>query len=179
MPDSLPNNNNEFITISEASRALDVSIDTLRRWDKSGIIHPIRLDGKNRYFSIKEIERLKQNKPLSISEAAEKFGISISTLRRVEKKGLFLPQRNVRGERIYFQDALEKFFYSRDSRKNGKKTPLNLETLQELSNEEALQANASSEILKARFSDKVVSIMFLFVRFLSVRFFFVLNFISR
>ena len=81
MPDNLPKNNKEFITISEASRVLNVSIDTLRRWDKSGIIHPVRLDGKNRYFPMREIERLMQNKPLSISEAAEKLGISISSLR--------------------------------------------------------------------------------------------------
>src|SRR3989344_1392119 len=101
MPDSLPNNNNEFITISEASRVLGVSIDTLRRWDKSGIIHPVRLDGKNRYFSVKELQELQQNKSFSISEAAEKLGISISSLRRLEKKGLIIPERNSRGERAY------------------------------------------------------------------------------
>ncbi len=39
-----------WVPIREAARILDVSIDTIRRWDEKGIIHSNRLKGRNRYI---------------------------------------------------------------------------------------------------------------------------------
>lgn len=46
------------MTISEAASYLDLSIDTLRRWDKSGIIRAQRNSAGHRIFDTDEIERV-------------------------------------------------------------------------------------------------------------------------
>jgi len=115
MNTDLPNSifrKEKLIPIGEAAEVLGVSIDTVRRWDKAGILHSTRPDGKNRYFSLKELEEHKFNKPLSISEASEKLSISPSTLRRLEKKGVIQAERNTAGERIYNEKVLEDFLNS-------------------------------------------------------------------
>ncbi len=99
----------DLLPISRAADILGVSIDTVRRWDKSGKLHSVRPDGKNRYFSLKELVRFKQTQPLTISEAAEKLGVSASTLRRYEARGLIRPARNKRGERAYTKETLSSF----------------------------------------------------------------------
>src|SRR3989344_1443986 len=80
-----------LISISQASKILGVSIDTVRRWDKNGTIKSQRPDGKNRYFAIQDLEAIKFAQPLTISEVAEQLNVSPSTLRRLEKKGLISP----------------------------------------------------------------------------------------
>lgn len=102
----------KLVLISEAAKFLAVSIDTIRRWDKSGVLHSERPDGKNRYFSLEELERYKLSQPLSISEVAKKLGISATTLRRLETRGLFKPSRNSAGERVYNRDSVENFLDS-------------------------------------------------------------------
>src|SRR3989344_1058806 len=101
----------DIVPISEAAKILGVSIDTIRRWDKSGVIHSSRPNGKNRYFSIEELEKLKFSQPLSISEVVKQLGISASTLRRLEKKGLITPERNNNKERLYNRESIEKFLH--------------------------------------------------------------------
>lgn len=44
--------------MAEASKYLDISVDTLRRWDKSGIIRAERNEQGHRLFDITEIERV-------------------------------------------------------------------------------------------------------------------------
>ena len=102
----------KLVPISEAAKVLGVSIDTIRRWDKKGILHSERTDGKNRYFSIDELEKIKFSQPLAISEASKYLGISTSTLRRLEEKGLIKPERTEAGERVYDKDSLQKFLDS-------------------------------------------------------------------
>ena len=47
----------EIITISEAAEILGVSIDTLRRWDKSGKLKPVKTSGAGyRLYSQSQIE---------------------------------------------------------------------------------------------------------------------------
>lgn len=53
-----------LISISEAAEFLDVSIDTLRRYDKLGILHSTRPGGKIRYFNLEELKKVKLSKPL-------------------------------------------------------------------------------------------------------------------
>lgn len=102
----------KLVRISEAAKVLGISIDTVRRWDKKGILRSERADGKNRYFKVEELEKVKLLKPLSISKAAKKLCISQSTLRRLEKKGLIRPDRNEIGERLYSHQTLEQFLSS-------------------------------------------------------------------
>ncbi len=111
MSASLPNQK-KLIQISEAAKFLGVSIDTVRRWDKSGVLVSQRPDGKNRYFSLYELEKHKFSQPLAISEVAKKLSISPTTLRRLEARGVFVPKRNTAGERIYDKDSIEKFLSS-------------------------------------------------------------------
>jgi molybdopterin-binding protein len=49
----------ETYSASEAARALGISIDTLRRWDREGRIHTERDRGNRRRVPAAEIERLR------------------------------------------------------------------------------------------------------------------------
>lgn len=49
----------EIYTASEAARALGISLDTLRRWDRQGQIRTTRDAGNRRQVSAQEIERLR------------------------------------------------------------------------------------------------------------------------
>ncbi|MDO8444174.1 MAG: MerR family DNA-binding transcriptional regulator [bacterium] len=100
------------VPIGQAAEFLGVSIDTVRRWDEKGILHSIRPDGKNRYFSVAELEKVKFSEPLTISEAAQKLDISEATLRRLEEKDLIKPERSSGGERMYTAECLENFLRS-------------------------------------------------------------------
>ena len=45
--------------IGEAARALGVSVDTLRRWDRSGRIRTVRDEANRRLVPARELERLR------------------------------------------------------------------------------------------------------------------------
>src|SRR5207253_11503860 len=54
-------------TASEAARALGISLDTLRRWDRQGRIR-VRRDAANRRVApAKEVERLRSREPQGLS----------------------------------------------------------------------------------------------------------------
>lgn len=103
----LPRSDSQLVTIGQAANVLGVSIDTIRRWDKKGKLSSVRLDGKNRYFSIVELQNLKENLPMTVSEAASNLGISASTLRRYEKKGIIGSSRSEKGDRLYSSSDVE------------------------------------------------------------------------
>jgi len=107
-----PNNKSKLVSIGTAAKILGVSIDTIRRWDKKGKLHSARPDGKNRYFSIDELEAVKLAKPLTITQVADKLNISPATLRRLEEKGLIRPDRNKKGERLYTLHILQAYLDS-------------------------------------------------------------------
>lgn len=54
-------NKNQFITAGEAAVKLGISVDTIRRWEKKGLIKAFRDDRNARIFSLDEIKRI-QNK---------------------------------------------------------------------------------------------------------------------
>lgn len=58
------------LTISEAAKALDISIDTLRRWDKAGIIRSTRNERSHRLFDLDEIKRVHAKKTCRDSSSA-------------------------------------------------------------------------------------------------------------
>lgn len=49
---------NNLLVISEAAKKLDVSSDTIRRWEKKGLIKSVRSDNNYRLFNIEEIRRI-------------------------------------------------------------------------------------------------------------------------
>lgn len=50
--------NNSHINVSDASKILGVSPDTIRRWEKKGLIKAIRSDNNYRLFSLDELYRI-------------------------------------------------------------------------------------------------------------------------
>lgn len=70
----------KLIPIGEAAKILKVSIDTLRRYDKLGILHSTRPGGKIRYFDVEELRKIKSSKPL----------IATSRVAQRDSWGLFL-----------------------------------------------------------------------------------------
>lgn len=50
--------NDSYITAGKAASKLGISIDTIRRWDKKGLIKSFRNKKNNRIFSINEIKRI-------------------------------------------------------------------------------------------------------------------------
>ena len=47
-----------YLTLGEAARAIGVSVDTLRRWDRAGKIQTRRDDSNRRIVSAKTVQRL-------------------------------------------------------------------------------------------------------------------------
>lgn len=50
-----------LLSISAAAKFLDVSIDTLRRWDSSGKLSSVRSQGGHRYYAREALERFRQD----------------------------------------------------------------------------------------------------------------------
>lgn len=71
-------------TASEAARALGISIDTLRRWDKAGRIEVHRDDANRRVVAGSEIARLRGERDATVS-ARNRFP---GTIRSVTTEGL-------------------------------------------------------------------------------------------
>jgi DNA (cytosine-5)-methyltransferase 1 len=53
-------NSPDNLSIAHASEYLEVSFDTIRRWEKKGLVKTQRSEKGHRLFSVKELERLKQ-----------------------------------------------------------------------------------------------------------------------
>lgn len=49
----------ELLPIGDVARALGVSVETVRRWDRQGLITSTRTLGGQRRFSRSEVERVK------------------------------------------------------------------------------------------------------------------------
>ena len=73
------------LTAAEAARALGISLDTLRRWDRQGKIRVERDSGNRRVVPASEVERLKGEEGSGHFSARNRFhGI----VRSVEIEGL-------------------------------------------------------------------------------------------
>ncbi|MBL5975337.1 MAG: MerR family DNA-binding transcriptional regulator [Candidatus Leucobacter sulfamidivorax] len=59
MRDSNSASNAESLAIGEASRALGVSVGTMRNWEREGKIESFRTPGGQRRFPASEIDRLR------------------------------------------------------------------------------------------------------------------------
>ena len=54
-------------TASEAARALGISLDTLRRWDRQGRMRVTRDDANRRVVAAREVDRLRKREPHTLS----------------------------------------------------------------------------------------------------------------
>jgi len=50
--------NDQLISIGEASRLLGVCQDTLREWDKQSRLAPVRTAGQHRRYRLSDIQRI-------------------------------------------------------------------------------------------------------------------------
>lgn len=58
----------ELVAISQAAKYLDVSIDTIRRWDRLGMLHSTRPTGKTRFFYMAELRKVKISGPIVLEK---------------------------------------------------------------------------------------------------------------
>jgi molybdopterin-binding protein len=79
----LPKQPDRLYTAAEAARTLGVSLDTLRRWDKSGRIRTQRDAGNRRLVPASEVERLRGGEAESLSARNRFTGV----VRSVEVEG--------------------------------------------------------------------------------------------
>lgn len=145
MPNSLPDKKN-YVLISDAASLLGVSIDTVRRWDSEGKVHSVRLNGKNRYFSIDELTYFNNTRPLTVAEVAQRLNLSVVSIRRFENEGLITAQRNSRGERVFQPTEIDRFIKERELKKITKKdiqVPVQAQKPQELLPTASVQPTAS------------------------------------
>ena len=76
-------------TASEAARALGISLDTLRRWDRQGRIRVRRDAANRRVVPAREIERLRRHEPQALSARNRFPGV----VRSVRVEGLLAQVR--------------------------------------------------------------------------------------
>lgn len=70
---------------AEAARALGISVDTLRRWDRAGKIHVERDSANRRVIAAAEVERLRGSVGMETISARNRFR---GVVRSVEVDGL-------------------------------------------------------------------------------------------
>jgi molybdopterin-binding protein len=75
----------QVLTAAEAARALGISLDTLRRWDRAGKIHVERDEGNRRVVARAEVERLRGTGATDVLSARNRFR---GVVRSVEVDGL-------------------------------------------------------------------------------------------
>jgi molybdopterin-binding protein len=71
----------ETYTASEAARALGISIDTLRRWDRAGRIRTERDHGNRRVVRAAEIDRLRGDESTQHMSARNRFRGTVTAVR--------------------------------------------------------------------------------------------------
>ncbi len=104
-----------YVTVGDAAELLGVSIDTVRRWEKSGKLHAKRLDGKNRYFPKDELEQFRAHQPLSTTEVAKRLKTSASSVRRLEASGQITADRAENGKRLYSLASIVDYLESKSA----------------------------------------------------------------
>lgn len=107
------------VSIGDAASILGVSIDTVRRWEKAGKLRAQRLDGKNRYFNVAELELVRNNLPISTTEVAKLLRVSASTVRRLDAEGKLRANRSKKGKRLYDKSVVEAYAASLNEVKVG------------------------------------------------------------
>jgi molybdopterin-binding protein len=84
-----PSTSDRVIRASEAARALGISLDTLRRWDREGRIRVVRDEANRRTVPLSEVERLsgRAPSPRTGGELSARNRLA-GVVRNVEKDGV-------------------------------------------------------------------------------------------
>ena len=102
----------EYLLIGQAAEYLGVSMDTLRTWEQKGKVKAHRLDGKNRYFFLTDLMRLKYGDTLDVKTAAKRLHMTPSLLRRLSDEGDIPSVREKNGYRKFRVRDLENYLSS-------------------------------------------------------------------
>jgi len=78
----------ELLTISKAAKKLGVHPNSLRNWEKQGLIKPVRLPGGQRRYSIDELNRLLSTGQLSSGLEAVVLYARVSTKKQADAGNL-------------------------------------------------------------------------------------------
>ncbi|AEF93904.1 Resolvase domain protein [Desulfotomaculum nigrificans CO-1-SRB] len=78
----------ELLTISKAAKKLGVHPNSLRNWEKQGLIKPVRLPGGQRRYSMDELNRLLQSGQLTDSQEAVVLYARVSTKKQADAGNL-------------------------------------------------------------------------------------------
>ena len=78
----------ELLTISKAAKKLGVHPNSLRNWEKQGLIKPIRLPGGQRRYSMDELNRLLQDVKVSIGPETVVLYARVSTKKQADAGNL-------------------------------------------------------------------------------------------
>lgn len=99
----------DFLPISKAAKYLNVSSDTLRRWEKEGKIQATRTPGGIRLFSQDQLDVIRYPNVLKAKDAAAYLHLSPSTIRRLSDSGVLPSTKDAQGNRIFQLQDLKKF----------------------------------------------------------------------
>ena len=109
-------------SISQVALKVGVSVKTIQRLEKKGVVHPTRTLGNQRRFTDGEVLLLKKYftkssslkkrdfvnaKPVSIYALAHEFGVHEATVRRWEKKGKLYKLGSKEGVDYYLKPSFE------------------------------------------------------------------------
>jgi len=78
----------ELLTISKAAKKLSVHPNSLRNWEKQGLIKPIRLPSGQRRYSIDELNRLLQSGQLNTGQEDVVLYARVSTKKQADAGNL-------------------------------------------------------------------------------------------
>jgi molybdopterin-binding protein len=71
----------EYYTVSDAAKALGISVDTLRRWDRQGRIKAERDSGNRRVVAASEIDRLRGEPGKARLSARNRFNAIVTEVK--------------------------------------------------------------------------------------------------
>lgn len=78
----------ELLTISKAAKKLGVHPNSLRNWEKQGLIKPVRLPGGQRRYSMDELNRLLQSGRLGTEQENVVLYARVSTKKQADAGNL-------------------------------------------------------------------------------------------
>jgi len=78
----------ELLTISKAAKKLGVHPNSLRNWEKQGLIKPVRLPGGQRRYSVDELNRLLQSGQLGTGQESVVLYARVSTKKQADAGNL-------------------------------------------------------------------------------------------
>jgi len=78
----------ELLTISKAAKKLGFHTNSLRNWEKQGLIKPVRLPGGQRRYSMDELNRLLQSGQLDTGQESVVLYARVSTKKQADAGNL-------------------------------------------------------------------------------------------